>query len=110
MDLEAILENDRRYRSNLRCTNTRCGSYAKRLALELGQDDNGVRGLEYAHRCHECGGSVASPRTPVDALTQSETVARILRHRLDGWVIPLLVDTTPFPPSELDAEPAGVSS
>lgn len=84
-----------------RCPKSSCPDYAKRLMLEVGQHET-EGDLTVEHRCPTCGYCERGPRTPIAARRTSAVAERIRQHRMDGWVIPLVKDTTPWP-EEIDA-------
>ena len=79
----------------------RCPRDGKRMVLELGQQDEDGRDLGQLvmiHHCWHCPYTVRDDRRMRPLPTRTETAsARLRRLRLEGTVIPLVYDDTPWP-------------
>jgi hypothetical protein len=86
----------------------RCPRDGKRMVLELGQQDEDGRDLGtlvMIHRCWHCPYTVRDDRRMRPLPTRTPQFAeRLKRQRLEGIVIPLVYDDSPFPVSEFDEE------
>jgi hypothetical protein len=84
----------------------RCRYCSKRMMLELGQQDEDGRDLGtlvMIHTCWSCGWTVRDDRLRRPLPTRTPQFAeRLKRQRLEGTVIPIQYDTTPFPKGEFD--------
>jgi hypothetical protein len=78
------------------------------MVLELGQQDEDGRDLGklvMIHHCWHCDYRVRDDRTMKPLPTRTKAAAdRLKRLRLEGTVIPIVIDQTPFPVSEFDEE------
>jgi hypothetical protein len=86
----------------------RCPRDGKRMMVELGQQDEDGRDLGALvmwHHCWHCNYKVRDDRTMKPLPTHTpEFAERLKRLRLEGTVIPIHYDPTPFPRSEFDEE------
>jgi hypothetical protein len=94
--------------SDRRCPVSDCG---KRMVLDVGQHaDTGW--VEMWHECLSDGYrelDTTWKRTPVVEVARSasgRTAAELLLAQRNGWDVPMVYDTTPFPKSEFDEEVA----
>lgn len=97
-------------KSDKRCPRTTCDDYGKRLELDVGQHET-HGDLRVRHYCPSCTYQEFGPSNPVAARRSSGTVHDVLyRIRREGYVMPLVYDTTPFPKSEFDEESSDVGA
>ena len=86
----------------------RCRRCSKRMVVELGQQDEDGRDLGtlvMIHSCWSCGWTIRDDRRMRPLPTRTETAtARLRRLRLEGTVIPIVIDDSPWPMSEFDEE------
>jgi hypothetical protein len=86
----------------------RCRRDGKRMLVELGQQDEDGRDLGMLvmiHTCFHCGWKIRDDRRGRPLPTRTETAAaRLRRLRLEGTVVPIQYDNTPWPVSEFDEE------
>lgn len=85
----------------------RCSRCHKRMVMQIGQDDStGAGDMRATHECWNCGRVETDKQwsrplgtDPTGKVTRAE---RLRQLRLNGTVIPLVYDTTPFPKGEFD--------
>lgn len=86
----------------------RCPRDGKRMVVELGQQDEDGRDigqLVMVHMCFHCTYTVRDDRRMRPLPTRTPQFAeRLKRQRLEGTVIPIVYDETPWPVSEFDEE------
>jgi hypothetical protein len=79
----------------------RCPRDGKRMVCELGQQDEDGRDLGTLvmwHHCWTCNYKVRDDRRMRPLPTRTETAAaRLRRLRLEGTVVPIQYDDTPWP-------------
>ncbi len=86
----------------------RCRRDGKRMLVELGQQDEDGRDLGtlvMVHTCFHCGWTIRDDRLRRPLPTRTPQFAeRLRRQRLEGTVVPIQYDATPWPVSEFDEE------
>lgn len=86
----------------------RCRRCSKRMHVEVGQQDEDGRdlgSLVMIHECWSCGWTIRDDRRMRPLPTRTPQFAeRLKRQRLDGTVIPIVIDDAPFPKGEFDEE------
>jgi hypothetical protein len=85
---------------------------SKLMIVDVGQQDDDGRNLgalEAVHSCLSCDYTVRDDRLrrPLPTRTSSWFADRLARLRLEGGrVVPIVYDTSPFPPGEFDSPEA----